>query len=223
MDGLSTGYKTYSDYGDVVIYRKGGSDTVTPIIHRAMVYLVSNADGSAYMSKSLLQAPRSAWSVSPSADSWDHLTGTLTLYNVSYNHVTVTIDVGAMLRYFALQGIAPQPGFVTKGDHNAQVDQVYWGPMPVDFRWIVGVARGEIPWFGLLKLWTSNTLETPAPGNSVTDLWASLAIIFVMPIAVDIVLAMRKKATELDRAGPQSEDSHRPDKEPPGPEPPGPS
>ena len=38
-DGATSGYKTFGDYGDVVLYRKYGSTADTPIIHRAMYYV----------------------------------------------------------------------------------------------------------------------------------------------------------------------------------------
>jgi signal peptidase I len=101
MEGLSTGHKTYGDYGDVIIYEKGGSQTLTPIIHRAMIYLEPNADGLSYRSASLQNAPASAWSTAdPANETWNHLTGTLVLKSVSYNHIPITIDIGGTLTYF---------------------------------------------------------------------------------------------------------------------------
>ena len=38
-EGTTSGYKTFGDYGDVVLYRKYGRTDVTPIIHRAMYYV----------------------------------------------------------------------------------------------------------------------------------------------------------------------------------------
>lgn len=35
-EGKSTDYKSFSDYGDVILYRPYGEEGVTPIIHRAM-------------------------------------------------------------------------------------------------------------------------------------------------------------------------------------------
>ncbi|MEA3323539.1 MAG: signal peptidase I [Euryarchaeota archaeon] len=40
-DGVTSGYKTFGDYGDVILYRKYGRTSVTPIIHRAMYYVES--------------------------------------------------------------------------------------------------------------------------------------------------------------------------------------
>lgn len=38
VNGNETGYTAFGDYGDVIVYRPNGAGTVTPIIHRAMVW-----------------------------------------------------------------------------------------------------------------------------------------------------------------------------------------
>ena len=46
-------------------------------------------------------------------------------------------------------------GFITKGDNNEYPDQLPNGgicPQPIEPTWIIGKARGELPWFGLIKL-----------------------------------------------------------------------
>lgn len=46
-------------------------------------------------------------------------------------------------------------GFITKGDNNEYPDQIPNGGIceqPVKPEWIIGKARGELPWFGLIKL-----------------------------------------------------------------------
>src|SRR5438093_7318378 len=41
VDGRATGYETYSNYGDVIVFHPpGASPSATPIIHRALVYVV---------------------------------------------------------------------------------------------------------------------------------------------------------------------------------------
>lgn len=182
VDGLSSGHKTYGDYGDVVIYKRGGSDTITPIIHRAIIYLEINADGQSYRSESLSSAPSDRWWTADAADTWDRLTSTLSITHVGYKDLTVAVDIGNMIS-------SHRSGFITKGDHNSQTDQYARGE-PVDLTWIVGKARGEIPWFGLLKLWTTDSLGSPAPPNSVTNLWIALGAIVVIPIAIDISMTI---------------------------------
>lgn len=41
-DGQASGYMKYNDYGDVVIYRPNGVDSVNPIIHRAIMWVEAN-------------------------------------------------------------------------------------------------------------------------------------------------------------------------------------
>ena len=82
MDGQVSGHKTYGDYGDVVIYKRGGLDAITPIIHRALIYLEINSDGTSYRSESLRQAATDKWSTSDPTDTWDRLTSSLTISNV---------------------------------------------------------------------------------------------------------------------------------------------
>ncbi len=218
VDGLSNGHRTYGDYGDVVIYKKGGSNTLTPIIHRAMIYLEPNSDGLSYRSESLQNAPTGSWSVFPENDTWYHLTGSLMLLNVGYDHLNVQIDVSGIIRYFQLNGSPAQAGFITKGDHNSMTDQLYWGPYPlVKFNWVVGEARGEIPWFGLLKLWYSHSIASPAPSNSVRDLWIAIALIIATPIVIDVLLALKEKRGQSAIKAQKSELRSAREDEPPGP------
>ncbi|HUU74547.1 MAG TPA: S26 family signal peptidase [Methanoregulaceae archaeon] len=37
-EGQATGYMKFEDYGDVIIYKPNGADSVHPIIHRAMIW-----------------------------------------------------------------------------------------------------------------------------------------------------------------------------------------
>ena len=39
VEGQRTGYSSFGDYGDVIVYRPNGADSVHPIIHRAMTYV----------------------------------------------------------------------------------------------------------------------------------------------------------------------------------------
>ncbi len=195
MEGFVDGHRTYGDYGDVIIYKKMGSEISTPIIHRAIVNLEANEDGS-YRCEALRDAPEDKWNVTGGSDSWDHLTSTLIIYNVGYRNTSVNIDIASILSEFRRANSDPTDGFITRGDHNTGVDQSYRSTyVPVDIDWVVGKARGEIPWFGLLKLWVTDSLGSEAPENSVRSLWVSIAVIVVVPIAIDVVLTykIRKK------------------------------
>ena len=194
IDGFATGYRTYGDYGDVVVYKNKGSETSTPIIHRAIIYLEYNADDFSYRSESLRNIPSYKWTTSDKNDTWNHLTSQLVIYYVSYTSLTVTIDIPYVRALTASDSHGvPQNAFITKGDNNPTIDQLSSAFSPVQMQWIVGKARGEIPWFGLLKLWSTHSLQSEAPSNSVRDLWISIALIVVSPVFVDIVLTIRER------------------------------
>jgi signal peptidase len=58
---------------------------------------------------------------------------------------------------------APNAGFVTKGDANAQYDQVNGISGPVKPEWIVGIARVRIPYLGWVRLGVSGIVLDTAP------------------------------------------------------------
>jgi len=184
-EGYASDHRTYGDFGDVIVYKPDGNELLTPIIHRAMIFLTVNPDGASYRAESLRDLPAFKWSLSNPLDTWDHLTGTLYLNNVGYTGSAVVINIGGL-------GMPLRSGFITKGDHNPSIDQPYRsGNIEVD--WIVGKARGEIPWFGLLKLWSTHTLKSPAPENSVRNLWICIALIVIAPILIDVTMTYRAK------------------------------
>ena len=184
-EGFVSGHRTYGDYGDVIVYNPDGNEQVTPIIHRAMIFLMVNADGDSYRAESLRDLEAYKWSLSNPTDTWDHLTGTLYLNDVGWQGTTVAINVGGL-------GVPYRSGFITKGDHNDGIDQPYRSGN-IELSWVVGKARGEIPWFGLLKLWSTHTLKSEAPDNSVRNLWISVALIVIAPILIDVTMTYRAK------------------------------
>jgi signal peptidase len=201
IEGVVTGHRTYGDFGDVVIYNKMGDLMETPIIHRAVLYLEANSGSDSYRCEALRDLPDDKWSLSNPSDSWDRLTSVISIYHYGYRDTTVTVDVAYILGEFDRGSDTPQSGFITRGDHNTWIDQRYRDSFkPVDPDWVVGKARGEIPWFGLLKLWISHTLRSDAPENSVRNLWISMIVIVVVPIVIDVVLTYRvRKRISLRR------------------------
>ncbi|GAG01699.1 unnamed protein product, partial [marine sediment metagenome] len=163
VEGRDTDYRRYDEFGDVIIYHKNGQTQTTPIIHRAIVRIEYNetpgVDGGFDV---------------PTLDIWGE-TDEIEIEDFNSYHngrretITLVIDVKVILNNFKENGDAdPHGGIITKGDHNREVDQyslpAWTGPgaapegvsqkvEPVEEDWIVGVARGEIPWFGLIKLW----------------------------------------------------------------------
>ncbi|MDD1679275.1 MAG: S26 family signal peptidase [Methanomicrobiales archaeon] len=113
-EGRESGFLSFGDYGNVIIYQPNGMASIHPIIHRALFWVE---------------------------------TGEV---------VPVTIQVDS---YFFERNItAPHEGYITKGDHNANIDQV--GAIqgigqiePVQRDWIVGKALLAIPFLGYPALY----------------------------------------------------------------------
>jgi signal peptidase len=113
-EGKASGYQTFGDYGNVIIYRPNGNSSIHPIIHRAMYWV-------------------EAGEVVP---------------------VTIQVNDYHLDRDFT----APHEGYITKGDHNPNIDQV--GAIqgigqiePVEREWIVGKALFAIPYLGYPALY----------------------------------------------------------------------
>jgi signal peptidase len=197
---LNEGYKTYGDYGDVVIYNRDGSVLATPVIHRAIVELEFNSTSYSFDIPSLANVPTTKWSVGGQhSGKWYDLTSSLELYHVGYQDQTVTINLGSLLDYYESTGITPHGGLITKGDHNSAADQSSMiARQPVSSDWVVGVARGEIPWFGLIKLWVGGNMPAQTPENSKTDLILTIVIIIAIPITLDVTEYMlRRKGIDM--------------------------
>jgi signal peptidase len=195
------GFKEYGDYGHVIVYRKNGK-AETPVIHRAIAWIEYNASASD-------RARRMFRGDLPD----------IGVYNVSEYYVNVTsyraenhqkqerlvIQVSAILARTTTSSV-PHSGFVTKGDHNIPyVDQ--WvlylqGGVPVEpvkLEWIVGKAQGELPWFGLFKLWITGHDSRLFPKTSVQSLIITVIILVIVPIAIDYSWARWKKKKQAGK------------------------
>ena len=144
VQGRQTDFKTYSDYGNVILYNAPGNLVV---IHRAMFYL-SWSNGNPVVAHADNQ-------------SWITVTHSYVLLkDVGYAHRNLVVYIG---------GFTNQSGFITMGDHNLATASPFFynstlkayvaadenvGIMnhPVLPSDIVGEAQGLLPWFGLIKL-----------------------------------------------------------------------
>ncbi len=124
-----------------------------------------------------------------------HANGTYSVaaYNIRYAQAVSIPEL-------KLTGYKPtNSGFITKGDNNKFPDQYQSGGIsaePVKPEWIIGKARGELPWFGLIKLMIYGNEQGGKPGwvkigNAVApkDIWVclglSLLAIAAVPISLD--------------------------------------
>lgn len=217
MKGKRIGHETYSEYGDVLIFRKNGypSSSVTPVIHRAILWLEYNETSHSFDIPELKhhKANVSAdgeWYVVGGEQRWYNLSGTIVLRDIGHDHLPVSINLGTILSLYESQGVEPHSGFITLGDNNGggydqgNMDDGHGARVrPVKPEWIVGKGRGEIPWFGLIKLYFQDPdIREDAPSNSWTMLFVTLVLIIAVPICIDIFLILyerRKAKMEEDK------------------------
>ena len=205
VQGEATDHSTYGSYGDVVIYRpnglknRGDGIPVIPIIHRLVVWLELNSTG-----------------VNPDSDRIDYDNYTfdvpsLGLYNTrdpiiladyGYEGATVNITLGmesgrGLMWYYETRGMMPHGGYITMGDNNAPLyDQPGYELVQPD--WIIGKAWGELPWFGLIKLWFTGATPARVPQNSWNGLIFTLMVLVLFPLALEYVVPRVKKYLKKD-------------------------
>jgi signal peptidase len=209
MEGKRIGHETYSENGDVLIFRKNGYTDTTPVIHRAIIWVEYNETSNSFDIPELKHhnpgvGEDGVWYVVGGEQRWYNLSGTIVLKDIGHDHLPVSINLGTILSIYGSQGVEPHSGFITLGDNNrGSYDQ---GNMddghghrvrPVKPEWIVGKGRGELPWFGLIKLYFQDpAIREDAPSNSWTMLFVTLVLIIAVPICIDIFLILyeRRKA-----------------------------
>jgi signal peptidase I len=203
LEGQVSDYSTYGEYGDVVIYYRYGNTGYKSVIHRAILWLEYNTTGGGFDLPELANLPGEQWSVIDAEEQvWWNLQGAVEIYDIGYMEVTLQLDLASMLAYFESRGRTPHSGYITMGDHNlatqagtliGMYDQLAICREPVQENWIVGVSRGELPWFGLLKLWVTGDAPDNVPSNSVTNLWISLGLIIGIPLVMDVAGVVAKR------------------------------
>lgn len=186
VQGRATGYSTYGDYGDVIIFRQYYRPQETPIIHRAIMYAIPN--GSSYADvPDLSLLPAQDWSGIDASGATTHVPyhlAAVRINNMGYRHLDITFRFSDLATY-----TGRGPGYVTMGDHNAPNYDTRWFPVQSD---IIGHARGEIPWFGLIKLLLSPAAgcaqgwgDPCAPANSWSDLALAIVFLIALPFIVE--------------------------------------
>lgn len=171
--GRDTGYSTYGEYGNVILYKASNGEV---IIHRAMFYLSWNG-GKPVVS-------------GYNGQSWIKVTDNyIVIDNASYSGRNLIVY---------LSNLENKSGFITVGDYNlahstlynsnedayTAADQNVFGYNPVVSSSIMGIAFGQIPWFGLIKLnimrlsgdWAQ---YNQVPANSYVYLAASVSLILL--------------------------------------------
>jgi signal peptidase len=191
----------YGKGGDVIIYQPDGKSSRTPIIHRAMFWLeIHDDNGSLTFTIPELVKVR----------------GPQFARMTNLDHPEIQ-SLGLKVGYANdLRGLGAGPkdsGFITRGDNNRDADQdphQTIASLPVKPSWILGKARGEVPWLGLVKLkvsdWAVGTNNYgAAPSDAKTMLLISLAVLLGGPYVVERVVRYRRGAREKREAQAEAE------------------
>lgn len=191
VDGRARGYSTYGDYGDVIIFRKSGRTDLTPVIHRPMMFLVWNETSGGFDVPGLAALEQGVDWTSNRAEP-------VGLGSGDYVELRDVRGLNIRFRFDVFVSFAQRPectdpcsGYVTMGDNNA-VGQGGYDSWIVKEEWVLGRARGEIPWFGLLKLVIGGDFRwgaDNAPANSWSNLTVALVLLVAGPVTVDLVLS----------------------------------
>ncbi len=197
VSGLQTGYTTYGEYGDVLLYWPNGQGS-TPVIHRAILYMQWDPHGF-YNITDLAGLPCGTASNAvyaylpahgPANCNTTRLTGGLNLYDIGWKSVNISLALSA-------PALGDHSGFLTMGDNNTAPDQTGAGVATisslVEPGWIIGVARGMIPWFGAVKLLLQGQAgEVPAQSWE----FLGLTIVGLILVAFGIHYALRREGIE---------------------------
>ena len=217
-EGRLNGYATYGDFGDVIIYLRGGSTQFTPIIHRAVIYLQANADGNSFRAADLSNMQGIEYDFDNNSNTWYQINSDIILHSYGYDNQDLRIPIGQMIDEMKGHGIQLHDGFITKGDFNQQVDQLLGVSItrePIRVDWVLGVAVGEIPWFGIIKLWLTGDLPADTPANSIGALEICIIVIIAIPVSLEVFLWWRDKKKQAPTDEKKTENSSEQKEGPP--------
>ncbi|MHB1887430.1 MAG: S24/S26 family peptidase, partial [Acidimicrobiales bacterium] len=235
-----SGFATYGELGDVLLYHPNGGGG-TPIVHRALLYLEWNATRQSFSAPSLAglpcgTSPGAVYSYgapgNPYDCQWANLTGTLHLYHIGWKSAMVTLSLTSST-------VGTHSGFLTMGDDNCDTStgrcysctssvpclgEPDQGPIALSSLvrpgWVIGVARGMIPWFGSLKLLLTGTASEVPPQSFE---YMGFTLIGVVLAAVAIHLGIKGLGSSegrlFSRGTPEAvEDETEEDDDPPAEE-----
>ena len=222
VQGLRNGFSTYGEYGDVLLYQPDGSSSATPIIHRAIIFLQYNARTLTYNATGLVPSEcvdnGGSLYVANTTGGDCGTTGlptltTLVLYGIGGRTVAI---------YLGNPQLGTRSGYVTLGDNNSHIDQIS-GPDHlsdlVQPGWVIGVARGMIPWFGAFKLLLDGH-SGYVPTASWEYLGLTIAGVILAAAGVHVLLRRRRELHgERDERSDETEDDEEPEAGEPPPRP----
>ena len=186
IEGHGSGYNKFGDYGDVIVYDRPGN---MPVIHRAILYVEYNGDGT--------------WNI-PSLKSY---AGVWDINGIPGDHETDVSALSGVLHFegFGFSGnkdftvnlgvLGAWSGYITMGDANAAPDQMVDISPLVRPENVMAVAAVEIPWLGAVKMYAAGNNTNEIPSNTLPSLIVAIVLIFLIVIAIGVLydLIVKKK------------------------------
>ena len=185
VDGYHDGYTKFGEFGDVIIYERGGNQNA--VIHRAILWLDWN--GASWDAPSLDGFP--GWNVTSGNPDGTGMSGVLTMTDIGFSGKTVSLDLDSLPKI---------DGFATMGDSkkNTNFDQtLHIVNSLVGENRIKYVAGFEIPWIGAIKMHIDdNPNVSQIPSNSIPSLVASIVCVIIAIIGVALVISIASSIKE---------------------------
>ena len=195
FEGLDTGFRSFDDYGSVIIYERGYNQN--PVIHRAILWLEYNGDGT--WSAPDLEGHENKWLCMDVRNgsleritNYNELSGTLKFIDITQSGKTLEIN---------LDNLGDESGFLTLGDNpvgNLNFDQnsgIVNHLVGMDD--IRSVPILEIPWAGTTKILLKNDGENlEYVPNSLPSLILAFIVIISLILIVDAIF-LRKNTEDM--------------------------
>lgn len=199
VEGATTGYRSFGEYGSVIIYDRGSN--ANPVIHRAILWLEYSESilGLNWTAPFLKEYPGGYAVDDGSPDTG--MKGVLIIHNIGYAKQSVTID---------LDSLNEKSGYLTKGDNaltNPVLDQnsSIASNNPISMEEIRSVPVAELPALGSVKMYLQGKSDT-VPANSWGVLYTQLYVVamffVVMMIILDMTFTFLAKRREKKRRSP---------------------
>lgn len=199
LEGYSTGYSTFGDYGSVIIYRNEGGYN---IIHRAIMCIEIKEEGGI------------KYAFIPYLEEYPYTVGVTDFKKITTNFsIERTGYRDGIEIYIGIENIIEKSdvgdvGYITMGDNNTFIDQNSSFPIPgvkgiVTYEKIVAIPTIEIPWLGCFKLLLQDkneVIDIHAP-NSLPDLTITMitGILTLLSLySLHIVYSIEKERRKKD-------------------------
>ena len=216
----ANGHATYGEFGDVIVYRKNGGGA-TPVIHRAFLRVQWNDQTLSWDVPELQNLKYgNDWTRDGGPQGFTDFERFDGIDAEKKSHKAIINYVGYSKRNITINFWWLEPGttgYITLGDNaetNKRPDQAIGSGIsdgkPVKFEWVVGVARGEIPCFGLIKLFVGNSFDKSNYEKSPNgQKWCALGMvvtIIAVPLVYDITKEqIRRRKVERGELGEDEE------------------